>query len=194
MADRDLQMVTLARDPDDASDESFGFHVQQAAEKCFKAWLALLGHEYPLTHELGALIDGIRPHDDRVTEFADLVRFSPFAVKFRYEPLPEDAAPIDRPAAIQQIESLRRAVERLFPSPESSRARALTIRTTPADTRDRGPANRNSGHGHETSSTSGGTATARTAGRGCAGRFCRRGPSRGTEAAVTCSGRSTRAG
>ena len=64
-------------------------------------------------------MDRIRPHDDRAADFADLARFSPFAVQFRYEPLPEDAAPIDRPAAIQQIESLRLAVERRFPSPES---------------------------------------------------------------------------
>ena len=119
MADRDLQMLALARDPDDASDESFGFHVQQAVEKCLKAWIALLGQEYPLTHELDALVGRIRPHDDRVADFADLARFSPFAVTFRYEPLPEDAAPIDRPLAIRQIGSLRRAVERRFPPPES---------------------------------------------------------------------------
>ena len=108
MADRHLQMLTLARNPDDASDESFGFYVQQAAEKCLKAWIALLGGEYPLTHELGALIDRIRRRDEAVSEFADLARFSPFAVQFRYEPVPEGAARIDRPAAIRQAEALRR--------------------------------------------------------------------------------------
>lgn len=29
-------------------DESFGFRIQQAAEKAFKAWLCLLGETYPL--------------------------------------------------------------------------------------------------------------------------------------------------
>ena len=139
MADRDLQMLTLARDSADASDESSGFHVQQAAEKCLKAWIALLGEEYPLTHDIGVLIDCIRRQDEAVSEFGDLARFGPFAVQFRYEPLPEDAEPIDRPAASRQVESLRRAVERRFPPPESTRVRALTLRTTPPDTRGRGP-------------------------------------------------------
>jgi HEPN domain-containing protein len=35
------------RDVEVFADEIFGFHVQQAAEKLFKAWIALLGEEYP---------------------------------------------------------------------------------------------------------------------------------------------------
>ena len=37
----------------DVGDSVFGFHVQQAAEKSFKAWLALLDVRFPLTHDLG---------------------------------------------------------------------------------------------------------------------------------------------
>ncbi len=113
MADGD-QMLTLARNSEDASDESFGFHVQQAAEKCLKAWIALLGEEYPLTHEIRVLIDRIRRQDETVSEFADLARFSPFAVQFRYEPVPEGAAPIDRPAAIRKAQALRRGLRRML--------------------------------------------------------------------------------
>ena len=47
-AERDL--LTLRSMTAAAPDESFGFHVQQAAEKAFKAWLAVLGETYPLTH------------------------------------------------------------------------------------------------------------------------------------------------
>ena len=38
------------------ADEIF-LHAQQAAEKSFKAWLALLGETYPLTHDLQRLLD-----------------------------------------------------------------------------------------------------------------------------------------
>jgi HEPN domain-containing protein len=38
------------------SDEIFGFHAQQATEKCLKAWIASLGRRYPRTHDLMALI------------------------------------------------------------------------------------------------------------------------------------------
>ena len=60
MADGDLAAVRAMRDRTDFTDEIFGFHVQQAAEKGFKAWIAMLGREYPLTHELRELIESIR--------------------------------------------------------------------------------------------------------------------------------------
>ncbi len=54
-AERDI--LTLLNMSDAAPDESYGFHVQQAAEKAFKAWLALLGQVYPLRHDLDMLLD-----------------------------------------------------------------------------------------------------------------------------------------
>lgn len=110
--------LTLRSMTADAPVESFGFHVQQAAEKCFKAWIAMLGEEYPLTHDLGKLIDVIRARDAAVSQHAALEAFSAFAVNCRYGPLPEDAGTIDRPAAIRQVEALRRRVRRLLPSLE----------------------------------------------------------------------------
>ena len=115
MADGDLDILRVARDPAEVSDEGFGFHVQQAAEKCCKAWIALLGEEYPLTHDVGELIARIRERDGAVSAFAGLAGFTPFAVRFRYERLPETAAPIDRPAAVRQVEALRRRVRGLLP-------------------------------------------------------------------------------
>jgi len=49
-----------------------------------------------------------------VSEHADLARFSPFAVKYRYAPFPENAEPLERPAAIRQVEALMRRVRRLL--------------------------------------------------------------------------------
>ena len=119
MADNDLGVLRVAGNPAEVSDESFGFHVQQAAEKGFKAWIALLGKEYPLTHELDLLIDMIRQQDAAVSQYANLAGFSAFAVKYRYGPLPENAARIDRPAAIREAEALLRRVRRLLPEARS---------------------------------------------------------------------------
>ena len=117
MADDDLDAFRAMRNPAEFSDEIFGFHVQQAAEKCCKAWIALLGEEYPLTHDVGELIARIRERDGAVSAFAGLAGFTPFAVRFRYERLPETAAPIDRPAAVRQVEALRWRVRDLLPPP-----------------------------------------------------------------------------
>ena len=113
MADRDLRMSRW-RETRRTLGRELRFHVQQAAEKCLNAWIALLGEEYPLTHEIGVLVDRIRRHDEAVSECADLARFSPFAVQFRYEPVPEGAAPIDRPAAIRKAQALRRGLRRML--------------------------------------------------------------------------------
>ena len=119
MAKGDFGALHVLQNPDDVTDEIFGFHVQQAAEKCFKAWIALLGQEYPLTHDLGKLIEAIRQRDAAVSQHTALKAFSAFAVHYRYAPFPEGAGPIDRPAAIRQVEALMRRVRRLLPAMES---------------------------------------------------------------------------
>lgn len=121
LAEGDVGVLRIADDPAQITDEVFGFHVQQAAEKCFKAWIALLGEEYPLTHDLGRLLDRIGRREGTVPPFADLVRFTPFAVQYRYAPRAEDAAPIDRPAAVRRVEALRRRVDGLLPPEEPPR-------------------------------------------------------------------------
>ena len=119
MAEGDTKVLHATFIPAEVPDENFGFHVQQAAEKCFKAWIAMLGEEYPLTHDLDELIDAIRRWDGTVSHHDDLTAFSSFAVKYRYAPFPENAGPIDRPAAIRQVEALMQRVRRLLPAEES---------------------------------------------------------------------------
>jgi len=46
---KDWRALAGMADPDVFADEVFGFHAQQAVEKALKAWLALLGVEYPRT-------------------------------------------------------------------------------------------------------------------------------------------------
>ena len=56
-AERDVSALRGMGDAAVFADEIFGFHAQQAAEKLFKAWLALLGETYPMTHDLTELLE-----------------------------------------------------------------------------------------------------------------------------------------
>ena len=59
-----------------------------------------------------------RQRDAAVSQHAALKAFSAFAVHYRYAPFPENAEPIDRPAAIRQVEALLRRVRRILPGSE----------------------------------------------------------------------------
>ena len=87
-------------------DESFGFHVQQAAEKSLKAWLAVLGLKYPLTHELDLLLKRLEVAGASTGFFRSVADFTPYAVQFRYEGVGPDHEPIDRAAAIALVSAL----------------------------------------------------------------------------------------
>ena len=55
-AKRDIEALRVMRRNDGLPDEIYGFHVQQAAEKLLKSWIALLGESYPLTHSIETLL------------------------------------------------------------------------------------------------------------------------------------------
>lgn len=103
-ADRDI--LTLREMTARAPDESFGFHVQQAAEKALKAWLCALGEIYPLRHDLDDLLDLLASRSAAVGFFRPLAAFTPYAVQFRYEGLGPGHEAIDRPAALDRVQAL----------------------------------------------------------------------------------------
>ena len=109
-AERDI--LTLRSMTADAPVESFGFHVQQAVEKALKAWLALLGETYPLTHSLETLMNLVADRGAALESFRGLVDFTPYAVEFRYAGVDPDAEPIDREGAIAFVEALLERVGR----------------------------------------------------------------------------------
>ena len=115
-AERDV--LTLRSMTADAPVELFGFHVQQAAEKALKAWLALLGERYPLTHSIETLLDLLADRGAAVEPFRDLVEFTPYAVEFRYAGADPDAEPIDREGALANVEALVVRVGRQLPDVE----------------------------------------------------------------------------
>ena len=109
-AERDV--LTLRSMTARAPDESFGFHVQQAAEKSLKAWLALLGETYPLTHNLETLLDLLTDRDVATPPFRVLIDYTPYAVEFRYDGIDADTESIDRQRALALVEALLDQVRR----------------------------------------------------------------------------------
>ena len=109
-AERDV--LTLRSMTADTPVESFGFHVQQAAEKALKAWLALLGEKYPLTHSIETLLDLLDDRGAATEPFRSLIDYTPYAVEFRYVGVDPDAEPIDREGAIALVEALLERVGR----------------------------------------------------------------------------------
>jgi len=62
------------------------FHSQQAVEKSLKAILALHDVEYPWRHDLGELLELVKPLVSEVAPFEDrILRMTPFAVEIRYD-------------------------------------------------------------------------------------------------------------
>jgi HEPN domain-containing protein len=71
---------------DKVTDEIFGFHCQQAAEKMLKAVLSDMGVPFRKTHEIGHLIDLVlRQQIDLPEGLQELDLLTPFGAVYRYE-------------------------------------------------------------------------------------------------------------
>ena len=111
-AERDISALHGMDDASVFADEIFGFHVQQAAEKLFKAWLALLGETYPLTHDLTELLQILTTRNSDAVRFDGLIDYTPYAVQFRYGPQDRATEALDRGDALAQVEQLLEEVRR----------------------------------------------------------------------------------
>lgn len=117
-AERDF--LTLRGMTASVPEESFGFHVQQAAEKSFKAWLALRGETYPLTHNLELLLDRLAAQGVAMEPFEKLIGYTPYAVEFRYEGVDASTEVIDREEVLALVEALIKRVRGEFPAAEGA--------------------------------------------------------------------------
>lgn len=106
LAKKDLTALRGMADREVFSEEIFGFHVQQAAEKALKAWIASLGVNYPSTHNLAGLIAVLEGTGVDVSALWTLVDYNAFGVMFRYDEVPSADEPLDRESAIQEITGL----------------------------------------------------------------------------------------
>jgi len=105
-AQRDLKALLAMRDADLFSDEIFGFHVQQVAEKGLKAWLAALGEVYPYTHDINLLLGKLQKRGCDVSAYEEFVEYTAFAGQIRYVGLDNDVDPIDRKEIISHVQEL----------------------------------------------------------------------------------------
>ncbi len=119
-AERDARTLRILL-PTEVSDEVFGFHAQQAAEKAMKAQIALLGETYPLTHSNHHLLRRLVDLGVDMEPFVELLDFDPYAVRFRYENLPPHQGPMDRGRAIQLVDALIAEVRQAFRGETESR-------------------------------------------------------------------------
>ncbi len=94
------------------SDEIFGFHCQQAAEKLLKALLSQTGIGYPRTHNLRLLMDLLADSGQPLpTDLAELDILTPYGTLFRYEDLPAEVE-LDRETLYKLVRSLHEFVEK----------------------------------------------------------------------------------
>jgi HEPN domain-containing protein len=113
MALKDFKAIQgMKNDSESFSDEIFGFHVQQTVEKSLKAWLAFLGVEYPLKHDLSMLLTLLEKQNIDVETYWDFVEFNAFAVEFRYGESGISSAPLDRSHVLKQVQLLLEAVQK----------------------------------------------------------------------------------
>ncbi len=103
-AEQDLRSLEILAA--EGPEEGFGFHVQQALEKAFKAWLALLDELYPLTHDLETLLDRLAVCGADVEPWRETERYTPYAVQFRYTGVDPETEAIDRDEAAASVRTL----------------------------------------------------------------------------------------
>jgi len=113
-AQKDLKAVRNMTDPDLFADEVFGFHAQQAVEKPLKAWVALLGGEYPFVHDLDVLLNALERLGAEVDALRDLVELNAFAVQFRYEAFESPDEPLARRSVTAETVRLFQKVSALL--------------------------------------------------------------------------------
>ena len=111
-AEQDVSAVRGMGDAAVFADSVFGFHVQQAAEKLFKAWLALSGAAYPLIHDLEELLEMLAAREPDAARFDALIAYTPYAVQLRYAGFVPHPVPLDRATAAAHAEALLDEVRR----------------------------------------------------------------------------------
>ena len=107
VARRNLTALTGMLDRAVFAGEIFGFHTQQAIEKCLKAWLCALGQTYPFTHDLNRLLVLLQGLGADVAAMWWADEFTVYAQQARYKDgyLDPDAA-MDRLSILRGVEGL----------------------------------------------------------------------------------------
>jgi HEPN domain-containing protein len=124
IASADLETALASTDPTVFREAAWGFWLQQAIEKSFKAWLVHLGDTPPQKHDLLRLLRMLELHGVDAAPLLELTRLTIFAVQFRYDaelmPLGLAREPLN-----SQVQDLLLMVEAIVSQPPP------TVRTDP---------------------------------------------------------------
>ena len=105
MAGGQFRTLNGMRDEDIFREEDFGFHAERTTELTLKAWIALTGDQYQLTHYLYQLFNQLEQAgiaDAR--HFRDLTSLTNYAVVYQYRRI--ESPVMDRERVIENVRSL----------------------------------------------------------------------------------------
>jgi len=110
-AQEDTALLSEVLSSERISNEIFGFHAQQAAEKLLKALLSEFSVSFPRSHNLRLLMDLLADVGHSLpSSLRDLDLLTPYGTLFRYEDIPAEVG-LDRKTAFEMITVLRAYVE-----------------------------------------------------------------------------------
>jgi HEPN domain-containing protein len=108
-AESDLNLARLVKGNKQVLPEQVCFHAQQAAEKVLKAVLLFKRVEFPLVHDLEALLELLGKSGLAVPpEVSEARSLTPYAVEARYPGHLEEVTPSDADEAIRLAEGVLR--------------------------------------------------------------------------------------
>jgi HEPN domain-containing protein len=106
-AESDLNLARLAKDHTEILPEQVCFHAQQAAEKALKAVLLHQKIEFPLIHDIEALLEiATQSGVSLPSDVAEAGELTPYAVEARYPGYEEDITPEQVDKAIRLAEGV----------------------------------------------------------------------------------------
>jgi HEPN domain-containing protein len=104
VARRDLRAARLLA-VDEADEASWGFQMQQAIEKAFKAWILSRDLKAPFTHDIADLLQILREQGIEISSYLQFSQFTLFAVQLRYDDEPE-SLDLDRQQWLTVVQAL----------------------------------------------------------------------------------------
>ena len=111
-ADEDLDAAKFLFSRGTSFFSTIGFHCQQSAEKCFKAFLTWHQIEFPKTHDLELLLNLMAAADSALAaSIAEVAALNPYGVDIRY---PGDIPEITREDAEVAVRLADRVNEAIY--------------------------------------------------------------------------------
>ena len=118
MARGQLRTLNGMRDEDVFREEDFGFHAERVTELTLKAWVALTGNQYRLTHFLDQLFDQLEEAGaSEARQFRDLTSLTNYAVVYQYRVIQSPV--MDRERVIEDVRGLVDYVSALMEQAET---------------------------------------------------------------------------